>query len=92
MFTGWLLIKLYLSVSRCIILNSYEISFGFNLSSLCQQGVSTVDISAGRQLLCKILLKKHLYLSPKATDVACKASRATNGNQHEEMDFEPTLL
>lgn len=32
------------------------------------------------------------YLSPKATDVACKAGRATKRNEHEEMDFEPTLL
>lgn len=51
-----------------------------------------MDISAGQQLLCKILLKKHLCLSPKATDAACKASRATNGSHHEEMVFEPTLL
>lgn len=33
-FTVCLLIKLYLRVSRCIILNSYEISFEFNLRSL----------------------------------------------------------
>lgn len=91
-FTVCLLIKWYLSVSRCIILNSYEVSFEFNLRSWCQQGGRTVDISSGQQLLCKILLKKHLYLSPKATDVACKASRATKWNQHEEMDFEPALL
>lgn len=82
-----LFIKCYLSVSRCTILNSYEISFEFNLTSLCQQEGRTVDISAGQQLLCKILLKKHLYLSPKATDVACKASRATKWNQHEENGF-----
>lgn len=29
-FTVWLFIKFYLSVSRYIILSSYEISFGFN--------------------------------------------------------------
>lgn len=49
-------------------------------SDLTFQEVRTVDISAGQHLLCKILLKKHLYLSPKAMDIACKASRATNRN------------
>lgn len=83
----------YQIISRCQqILNSYRISFGFNLGSQCQQEVRTGDISAGQQLLCKTLLKKHLYLSPKATDAPCKASRATNRNQLEEVDFEPTAL
>lgn len=58
----WLLTKFYLSVSRCI-LKSYEISFGFNHSSHCQQEVRTVVIRVGQLLLLEVLHMKHLYLS-----------------------------